>query len=76
MPTVLRIGSLRVLIYPNDHPPAHVHVLGPGRVVVIDLIGPKVREAIGCSEHEARRVLRLVEDHRAELMEAWRRFHG
>jgi hypothetical protein len=30
MPTVLRIGSLRVVIYPNDHPPAHVYVLGPG----------------------------------------------
>jgi hypothetical protein len=43
-------------------------------VVVIDLIEPKVREAIGCSEHEARRVLRLIEEHRAELTEAWRRF--
>jgi hypothetical protein len=64
------------VIYPNDHLPAHVYVLGPGRVVVIDLIGPKVREAIGCSEQEARRVLRLIEDHQAELMEAWRRFHG
>jgi hypothetical protein len=35
MPTVLRIGGLRVVIYPNDHPPAHVHVLGPGWLVVI-----------------------------------------
>jgi hypothetical protein len=38
MPTVLRVGGLRVVIYPNDHPPAHVHVLGPaqhiGRVIV------------------------------------------
>jgi hypothetical protein len=28
MPTVLRIGALRVAIYPNDHPPPHVHVTG------------------------------------------------
>jgi uncharacterized protein DUF4160 len=28
MPTVLRIGGLRVTIYPNDHPPPHVHVIG------------------------------------------------
>jgi hypothetical protein len=52
MPTVLRIDGLRVVIYPNDHPPAHVHILGPGWVVVIDLIELKVRESIGCDERE------------------------
>lgn len=76
MPTVLRIAGLRVVIYPNDHPPAHVHVLGPGWVVVIDLTGPGVREVIGCDEREARLVLRQIADRRAELMDAWRRFHG
>ena len=42
MPTVLRVGGLRVVIYPNDHPLAHVHVLGPGWLMVINLFGPKV----------------------------------
>ena len=28
MPTVLRIGGLRVAIFPSDHLPAHVHVIG------------------------------------------------
>lgn len=54
MPTVLRSGALRLVIYPNDHPPAHVDVLGPGWVVVINLIGPEIREAINCGEREAR----------------------
>jgi hypothetical protein len=27
MPTVLWIGNLRVVVYPNDHRPAHVHVI-------------------------------------------------
>jgi hypothetical protein len=76
MPTVLRTGGLRVVIYPNDHPPAHVHVLGPGWVVVIDLIGPAVREMINCNEREARRALRLIADRRNELMDAWHRVHG
>jgi hypothetical protein len=58
MPTVLRSGALRVVIYPNDHSPTHVHVLGPGWVVlVIKLIGPVVREVINCGEREARRAL-------------------
>lgn len=75
MPTVLRVDGLRVVIYPNDHPPAHVHVLGPGWVVVINLIGLEVREAIGCDEREARRALRLVASRQGTLMEAWRHFH-
>jgi hypothetical protein len=76
MPAVLRLDGLRVVIYPNDHPPAHVHVLGPGWVVVINLMEPEVREVIGCDEREARQVLRLIADRKEMLMDAWRRFHG
>jgi hypothetical protein len=76
MPTVLRSGGLRVVVYPNDHSPAHVHVLGPGWAVVVYLRGPDVREAINCSESEARRALELVAMHRDVLMEAWRQIHG
>lgn len=76
MPTVLRIDGLRVVIYPNDHSPAHVHVIGPGWVVVITLARPDVREAIGCNEANARRALDLVTYHQAALIEAWRRYHG
>jgi len=27
MPTVLRLGNIRVVIYSNDHPPPHVHAV-------------------------------------------------
>jgi len=76
MPTVLRVDGRRVVIYPNDHPPAHVHVLGPGWVVVISLIELEVREVVGCDQREARHALRLVACHRETLMNTWRRFHG
>lgn len=41
MPTVLRLDGLRVAIYPNDHRPAHVHVLGPGSEAVFVLNCPE-----------------------------------
>lgn len=76
MPTVLRVDGLRFVIYPNDHTPAHVHVLGPGWVVVVDLTGPAVREAIGCNEQSARRAQDLVALHAATLRQAWENIHG
>ena len=39
MPTVLMIGGWRVVIYPNDHRPAHVHVMGGGCEAVFNLSG-------------------------------------
>jgi hypothetical protein len=72
----MRVGGLRVVVYFNDHPPAHVHVLGPGWAVLVNLLEPSVREVINCGEREAREALRLVAEHGNELMEAWRRIHG
>lgn len=74
LPTVLRLEGLRAVVYPNDHPPAHIHVLGPGWVVVIDLLRLQVREAINCGEREIRRAMQLTVEHRDELINAW--YHG
>ncbi len=30
MPTIIRFAGFRVVIYPNDHRPEHVHVIGKG----------------------------------------------
>lgn len=40
MPTVHRFDGLRVVIYPNDHRPAHVHVMGNGCEAVFRLNAP------------------------------------
>jgi len=37
MPTVLHIASLRVMIYTNDHRPAHVHVFERQRQALFNL---------------------------------------
>jgi len=51
MPTALRLDGLRVVIYPNDHRPAHVHVIGADGEAVFNLNCPEgpvvLREAYG-----------------------------
>jgi hypothetical protein len=43
MPTILRFNGLRVVVYPNDHRPAHVHVIGAGCEAVFNLNCPDGR---------------------------------
>ena len=78
---LLRAEGFTEIRYVEVSPTVIPQAIGRGEAdfsttLAVDLIGPKVREAIGCSEQEARRVLRLIEDHQAELMVAWRRVHG
>ena len=60
MPTVLRFDGLRVVIYPNDHRPAHVHVLGAGGEAVFLLHcpdgPPELRESYGFSRQDIARI--------------------
>ena len=76
MPTIFRVDGLRIVIYPNDHPPAHVHVIGPDWEVVVNLVGLQVREIICGGDREARHAFDLVQENRSVLMDAWRSIHG
>ena len=43
VPMVMRFDGLRVVVYPNDHRPAHVHVIGRGGEAVFNLNCPAGR---------------------------------
>jgi hypothetical protein len=81
MPTISTINGHRVVIYPADHRPAHVHVIGAGFEVVFNLNCPKgpleVRTIAGkVSDASIRRIARLVEPEIAAFCAAWRKHHG
>ncbi len=79
MPTVLRIGGLRVVIYPNDHRPPHVHVLGAGAEAVFNLIGTEdgviLRTSQGFSTAQLNRIAEALKTARAQLLAQWERIH-
>ena len=79
MVTVVRAGGLRVVIYLNDHMPAHVHVFGDGEAK-INLLGPggtpELVWADAMTRSEVRRAVRLVAAHHAALLQHWERIHG
>lgn len=78
MVTVLRMHGRRVVIFVNDHRPAHVHVFGDGEAKV-NLSGPggvpELVWADNMSRSEVRRATRLVIEERAMLLARWRELH-
>jgi hypothetical protein len=80
MPTVLRFHGLRVVIYPNDHRPAHVHVMGKGCEAVFRLNPPSgppdLRENYGFSERDLAMIATEIGQEVAKLYEQWRVIHG
>lgn len=79
MVTVLRAEGLRVVIYLNDHRPAHVHVFGGGEAK-INLLGPNGAPDLVWADNmtrpEVRRAMRIVAEHSAFLLQRWEDIHG
>jgi Domain of unknown function (DUF4160) len=80
MSAVLRLDGLRVTVYPNDHRPAHVHVIGAGREATFDLRCPhgpaELRENYRFLRRDVTRIAAQLSAHLAELCQAWERIHG
>jgi hypothetical protein len=80
MPTVLRFGNFRVVIYPNDHRPAHVHVIGSGHEAVFELACPTgpvtVRENYGFPRPDIARIEKALLENLCLLCRVWEDIHG
>jgi hypothetical protein len=80
MPTVLRIGGLRVVIWPNDHRPPHVHVMGADGEAVFNLHcpsgPPELRESYGFRLADLNRIEAVLAEAITTLCADWRMIHG
>lgn len=80
MGTLLRFGPWRIMIYTNDHGPAHVHAVGPDGRAKIALNcpnGPVLPVDIrGVDPGTVRKLVALIEQELVELCATWRSIHG
>ncbi len=69
-----------MVIYPNDHRPAHVHVIGGEGELVFDLHCPdgpvEVREVYSFSRAEVGRIKIDLQARLSALCAEWERIHG
>jgi len=79
MVMIYRAHGLRVIIFTDDHEPAHVHVFGDGQAK-INLIGPDGSPALVWAEdmkaNDLRRAVQLVRDQQELFLAKWGEIHG
>ncbi|MET0575802.1 MAG: DUF4160 domain-containing protein [Mesorhizobium sp.] len=68
-------GWLRIVIFSDDHEPAHVHVFGDGHAKIN--LQPDTLELLWTlTRSEARKAMKIVAKYRESLLETWRELHG
>ncbi|TSE26823.1 hypothetical protein Tsedi_00532 [Tepidimonas sediminis] len=74
----IRHGSLRLVVYPNDHEPPHAHVIGAGWEVRVALSCPPglLTVAGRPKAGEGADALLAVEARLSELRQLWSELHG
>ena len=80
MPTILVIFGLKVIIYFNDHTPAHVHVLGNGNEAIFNLSlvsnELELRENNGFSNRDLKKINDALLEKIDFIREKWSEIHG
>lgn len=76
MPTVLRKEGFELMIYTDDHEPAHVHVFKGGGKAKINIWPVEPVRVKDMKPRVVRQAVKIVEAHQDYLLEQWEDIHG
>jgi len=77
MPTVLQVGRYRFLFFSNEgEEPPHIHVKAQNDQAKFWLDPIELASNYGFRGHELNEIERIIQEHEAELMEAWHEHLG
>ena len=75
-PTVLRTSNLRVVIYPKDHAPPHVHAFGPDQEAKFTIDPVECYYSRGFSEKALREIKEFIKTKKDYLLEVWHEYQS
>ena len=78
MPTALEMNGFRIVIYTNDHAPAHVPAVRDDCEAKINVSSERVAlvSAFGLKKSEIKRAVRIVSENRELRLQKWIETHG
>ena len=77
LPELTARYGLTVIMYPNDHRPAHVHIYRGENVarISIETENPTVIDCYGFRKRDLNNICELLEPHRDGLIVIWNEMH-
>ena len=76
MPTVFRKEGFRFFFFSNEHEPIHVHIEKGDKYAKIDVESLKIIESYALTSKERKKLLGIVQKHKATIVEAWHAYFG
>jgi len=76
MPTLLQERGYRVVMYYNDHTPAHVHVKKAGNEALVQLDPIVIMDNYGYNRGELNTIIEIIADNQQMLIDAWNSYYG
>ena len=76
MPIILITKNLKIYIYPNDHKPPHIHVVGPDCEAKISIKTLECFSNYGFSKKDIKRITAFIEENIDLIKDAWEEYHG
>ena len=70
-PTVFRTRNLRIVIYPKDHEPPHVHAIGPDAEAKFEIETLNCFFSRGFTTKDLKRIQSYLDSQKEYLMEVW-----
>ncbi len=74
-PTLIQDKGYRVVMYLNDHLPAHVHVKKDRNEVRVQIDPVQIMDNWGYNQREIKAILELITTHQEQLLAAWNTFY-
>lgn len=71
MGEILRVRNLKICIYPKDHYPPHVHVIGPEAEAKFTLTDFTCVSSFGFRKKTIVEIAKFLREHEQLLLEAW-----
>ena len=77
MPTVMRIGPFRLYFYSHEpNEPPHIPGDRGEATIKVWLKSGEVAKSRGFRAHEINDIVKMIDEHRAALLEAWNEYFG
>lgn len=71
MPTIIRIGPIKIQIYPHDHLPPHIHAVAPECEAKFNIGNMECVSSFGFTQRDLKKIQQYLINKREYLLEVW-----